>query len=55
MDIKKCYEILDLDPNASVKDVQQQFRDLATVWHPDRFYVQWRDHRTEGCGETRRW
>lgn len=35
--IDQCYEILKLNPNASPEEVKQAYRDLAMVWHPDRF------------------
>jgi DnaJ-class molecular chaperone len=31
------YAVLDLDPSAAPADVQQAYRDLVQVWHPDRF------------------
>ena len=31
------YAILDLDASASPAEVQQAYRDLVKVWHPDRF------------------
>ena len=31
------YAVLDLDPSASPAEVQQAYRDLVKVWHPDRF------------------
>ena len=36
MDIKKCYEILELDPEASLGDAKQAYKDLVNIWHPDR-------------------
>ncbi len=36
MDIKKCYEIIELDPEASLDDAKQAYKDLVNVWHPDR-------------------
>ena len=36
MDIKKCYEILELAPDASLDDVKQAYKDLVNIWHPDR-------------------
>jgi len=35
--ISRCIEILGLKPNASHEEVNQAYRDLANVWHPDRF------------------
>ena len=37
MDIQRYYEILELDPGVSSKDVTQAYKDLVNVWHPDRF------------------
>lgn len=35
--IKKIYEILGLNDNASLEEVKQNYRDLVKIWHPDRF------------------
>jgi len=35
--ISRCIEILGLKPGASQEQVNQAYRDLANVWHPDRF------------------
>ena len=35
--ISRCIEILGLNPGASPEEVNQAYRDLANVWHPDRF------------------
>lgn len=37
MDIQRYYEVLELNPGASLKDVLQAYKDLVNVWHPDRF------------------
>ena len=37
MDIKRCYEILELDPDSSLEEVRQAYRDSVSIWHPDRF------------------
>jgi curved DNA-binding protein CbpA len=37
MEIKKCFEILELDPNASGDEAKQAYKDIVNVWHPDRF------------------
>ena len=37
MEIKKCFEILELDPDASVDEAKQAYKDIVNVWHPDRF------------------
>lgn len=37
MNIRKCYEILELDQDASLPEIRQAYLDLVNVWHPDRF------------------
>jgi DnaJ-class molecular chaperone len=37
MDIKKSFQILDVREEASEKEVRQAYRDMVSVWHPDRF------------------
>ena len=37
MDIKHCFEMLDLNPDASMDEVKQAYKDLINIWHPDRF------------------
>jgi curved DNA-binding protein CbpA len=37
MDIKRCFEILELDRAASPDEVNQAYKDIVNVWHPDRF------------------
>ncbi len=37
MNVKKSYEILRLEPEASVADLKLAYRDMVNVWHPDRF------------------
>lgn len=36
-EIKRAYRILGLPPGASSDDIKSAYRDLAQVWHPDRF------------------
>jgi len=36
-DINRCYEILEIDPGTSLEEIKRAYRDLAFVWHPDRF------------------
>ena len=36
MEISDAYKVLELTESASWSDVEQQYRDLASVWHPDR-------------------
>jgi curved DNA-binding protein CbpA len=36
-DIALYYRILGLEPGAPAEEVKQAWRDLAQVWHPDRF------------------
>jgi len=35
--INRCTEMLGLKPGASQEELVQAYRDLANVWHPDRF------------------
>jgi curved DNA-binding protein CbpA len=37
MDIHSCLKILELDHTASMADVNQAYKDIVNVWHPDRF------------------
>ncbi|WP_293149266.1 MULTISPECIES: J domain-containing protein [unclassified Microcoleus] len=36
-DINRCYEILEIEPGTSLEEIKRAYRDLAFVWHPDRF------------------
>ena len=36
-DLSTYYRALDLEPGASIDQVKVAWRDLAQVWHPDRF------------------
>ena len=36
MDLQSAFEILEIDENSSAEEIKQQYRDLASVWHPDR-------------------
>jgi len=36
MDIQRFYETLELDPDASIEEVRQTYKDLVNIWHPDR-------------------
>ena len=36
-EINRCIEMLGLKPGASQEEVNQAYRDLVNVWHPDRF------------------
>ncbi len=37
IDSTQAYRLLGLHPGASLDEVKTAFRDLAQVWHPDRF------------------
>lgn len=37
MDIRRCYDILELKTNASLAEVKRAYKDIVNVWHPDRF------------------
>ncbi|MBC6422907.1 MAG: J domain-containing protein [Hormoscilla sp. SP5CHS1] len=36
-DVAHYYRILELEPGASLEEIHQGYKDLAIVWHPDRF------------------
>jgi DnaJ-class molecular chaperone len=35
--IERCFDTLELKPGASREELEQGYRDLVNVWHPDRF------------------
>ncbi|MFB2982019.1 J domain-containing protein [Microseira sp. BLCC-F43] len=35
--LEKYYRVLELEPGASIEEVNQSYRDMVFVWHPDRF------------------
>jgi hypothetical protein len=35
--IDRSFEILELEQGATLDDVRQAYKDMANVWHPDRF------------------
>ena len=35
-DLDQCYKLLGLEPGASPEEVNQAYKDLAFIWHPDR-------------------
>lgn len=35
-DLEQCYKVLGLEPGASLDEVNQAYKDLAFIWHPDR-------------------
>ncbi len=37
MDIRRCYDILGVEPGTPMTDIREAYRDLVSVWHPDRF------------------
>ena len=36
-EIRRYYEILELEPGASLEEIEQSFKELIRIWHPDRF------------------
>ncbi|XFA72179.1 pentapeptide repeat-containing protein [Thermosynechococcaceae cyanobacterium Okahandja] len=36
LDIETCYRVLELEPGATLEDVNRAYRDLVFIWHPDR-------------------
>lgn len=37
MNLDHCRKILEIDKNTSIEDIRRSYRDLVTIWHPDRF------------------
>jgi hypothetical protein len=37
LEVRAHLQILELESNASLGEIKQAYRDLVTVWHPDRF------------------
>jgi len=50
-DCAKCYSVLGLSGNATEEEIKQAYKDLAKVWHPDRFGEN--DERLRGKAEER--
>ena len=36
-ELNECYVLLGVAPTASAQELKAAYRDLAKVWHPDRF------------------
>lgn len=36
MDLNDAYKVLGVSENATQREIEQEYRDLAAVWHPDR-------------------
>jgi hypothetical protein len=39
MDVKRCFKVLEIKETDSLDEIKQAYRDLISIWHPDR-YVQ---------------
>jgi len=37
MDIRRCFDVLELDGNPSLDEAKQAYKDMVNIWHPDRF------------------
>ncbi len=37
MDVSRAFDILEVKKDATLEEVQQAYKDLVNVWHPDRF------------------
>ncbi|MCU0549845.1 MAG: J domain-containing protein [Leptolyngbya sp. Prado105] len=35
-ELERCYQLLGLEPGASMEEVTQAYKDLVFIWHPDR-------------------
>ena len=38
MEIKKCIEILEISENAPLNEIREAYRDLISIWHPDKYH-----------------
>ena len=36
-DLKRCYEILEIKPESTYEEAKLAFRDMVSIWHPDKF------------------
>lgn len=37
MDIKQCFEILEVTPDTTSREIKEAYKDLVTIWHPDKY------------------
>ncbi len=37
MDLERCFEIFEINSKTPMKEIKRVYRDLVTIWHPDRF------------------
>jgi hypothetical protein len=37
MDVKHCFKILEIKETESLDEIKQAYRDLISIWHPDRY------------------
>ncbi|MEW5912865.1 MAG: DnaJ domain-containing protein [Thermodesulfobacteriota bacterium] len=44
MDLKEALKLFELDENASEEEARQAYRDLISIWHPDKYYHNKRLH-----------
>ncbi len=35
-ELERYYTLLDLEPGATIEEINQAYKDLVFVWHPDR-------------------
>ncbi|MBW1672931.1 MAG: DnaJ domain-containing protein [Deltaproteobacteria bacterium] len=35
--MRQCFDVLELDSNASIDEARQAYKDMVNIWHPDRF------------------
>jgi curved DNA-binding protein CbpA len=43
-DSSRCYQLLELEYGASLERIEAQWRDLTSIWHPDKHKVGTRAH-----------
>src|SRR3954452_23650235 len=47
IDYAACYRILELQPDAPLKEIEERARFLRAAFHPDKFQGQMKDEATE--------
>lgn len=50
MDLNRCFEILEISPDATYEAAKEAYRVLAQVWHPDKHAHNEKLHAKENIG-----